>query len=165
MTDITTYLLRSNSAEETKELGRKLAPYLQAGDAVLLFGDLGAGKTQFVQGVARGLGIADDVTSPTFNILLEYRGTLPLYHFDLYRLDPDSPDQLEDIDFFGVVEGDGASFIEWGDRFPDEMPEDRMEISLSVGDDQVRRIRVQPKGRRSLQLADAWMRAVKGGCE
>lgn len=165
MTDTMTYLLHSDSAEETKALGRKLAPFLQAGDVVLLYGDLGAGKTQFVQGVARGLGIADDVTSPTFNILLEYRGTLPLYHFDLYRLDPDRPDQLEDIDFFGVVEGDGASFIEWGDRFPDDMPEDRMEISLSVGDDQVRTMRVQAKGSRPSQLAEAWMHAVKGGCE
>lgn len=165
MTDTNAYLLRSDSADATKALGCKLAPCLEAGDVVLLFGDLGAGKTQFVQGVARGLGIHDDVTSPTFNILLEYRGTLPLYHFDLYRLDPESPDQLEDIDFFGVVEGDGASFIEWGDRFPNDMPEDRMEVSLTVGDDQVRTLRVRATGARSAQLADAWRQAVEGGRE
>lgn len=165
MTDTNAYLLHSDSAEETKALGCALAPCLEPGDVVLLYGDLGAGKTQFVQGVARGLDIHDDVTSPTFNILLEYDGALPLYHFDLYRLDPDCPDQLDDIDFFGVVEGDGASFIEWGDRFPDDMPDDRLEISLTVGDDQVRTLQVRATGARSAQLAHAWRQAVEGGRE
>lgn len=79
---------KTTSSEATKQLAATLAPYLQAGDVIVLSGDLGAGKTQFVQGVAAGLGVRDQVTSPTFNILLTYpAGSLPLYHFDLYRLE------------------------------------------------------------------------------
>lgn len=163
MTENTLCRFTSDSPETTKDLGAALAPLLEPGDAVLLYGDLGAGKTQFVQGVARGLGIDDAVTSPTFNILLEYAGRLPLYHFDLYRLDPERPDQLEDIDFFGVVEGDGASFIEWGDRFPDDMPDDRLEIAFTVDEHQVRTLQVQAIGPRAQALGQAWQQAVEGG--
>lgn len=124
---------------------------------VLLYGDLGAGKTQFVQGVARGLGITDEVTSPTFNILLEYEGRIPLYHFDLYRLN--EPEQLEDIDFYAVTEGDGASFIEWGDRFPEEMPADRLEVSLTVDENELRTLKARATGMRSAALLAAWQRA------
>ena len=108
---------KTTSPEATKQLASTLAPYLRAGDVVVLEGDLGAGKTQFVQGVAAGLGIRDQVTSPTFNILLSYpEGSLPLYHFDLYRLE--HPDELEDIGYFETIDGDGASFVEWGEKFP-----------------------------------------------
>jgi tRNA threonylcarbamoyladenosine biosynthesis protein TsaE len=100
---------------------------LRAGDVVLLSGDLGAGKTQFVQGVARALGVAEgEVTSPTFNILLSYEGTatggspITLNHFDLYRLE--KAEQLVDIDFAGVLESGGVCFIEWADKFPAAMP-------------------------------------------
>lgn len=87
---------RTSSSDETKKLGCTLAACLKAGDVVLLSGDLGAGKTQFVQGVAAGLGADEVPTSPTFNIVLTYRsGRLPLHHFDLYRLDRE--DELEDI--------------------------------------------------------------------
>ena len=107
----------STSSEATKQLAATLAPYLQAGDVIVLSGDLGAGKTQFVQGVAAGLGVRDQVTSPTFNILLTYpAGSLPLYHFDLYRLE--EADELEDIGYYETIDGDGASFVEWGEKFP-----------------------------------------------
>lgn len=154
MIDKRTYSIRTASAEETKQVASALASFLQPGDVVLLSGDLGAGKTQFVQGVAAGLGIVDDVTSPTFNILLSYEGALPLYHFDLYRLD--EPEQLEDIDFFGTVEGDGASFVEWGDRFPREMPDDILEVAITVGEDGKRLIAARATGARSNGLLDAW---------
>ena len=83
-----TYQRTTTTPEATKQLAATLAPYLHAGDTIVLTGDLGAGKTQFVQGVAAALGVRAAVTSPTFNILLEYHdGRLPLYHYDLYRLD------------------------------------------------------------------------------
>ncbi len=108
---------KTTSSEATKQLAATLSPYLQAGDVIVLSGDLGAGKTQFVQGVAAGLGVRDQVTSPTFNILLTYpAGSLPLYHFDLYRLD--DADELEDIGYYETIDGDGASFIEWGENSP-----------------------------------------------
>lgn len=159
MTNENTITLTTQSAEETKRCGAALARALKPGDVIVLSGDLGAGKTQFVQGVARGLGIEDDVTSPTFNILLEYAGCIPLYHFDLYRLD--DPEQLEDIDFYGVVEGDGASFIEWGDRFPDEMPEDRLVLSLTADLSGRRTLTARAIGERSRALLAAWAQVIE----
>ena len=129
-------LCRSESAEQTKQVGTALGNLLQAGDVVLLSGDLGAGKTQFVQGVARALGVAEgEVTSPTFNILLTYGGSaadgtpITLNHFDLYRLD--KPEQLVDIDFAGVLESGGVCFIEWADKFPSAMPDEQRQLVLS----------------------------------
>lgn len=155
------FTITTDSADETKKCGAALASALQAGDVIVLSGDLGAGKTQFVQGVARGLGITDEVTSPTFNILLEYEGSVPLYHFDLYRLE--EPEQLEDIDFYGVVEGDGASFIEWGDRFPDEMPDDRLAVTITADLSGRRTIAAEAYGVRSHALMQAWERSLKDG--
>lgn len=101
----------THSAAETKQLAMNFARNLKPGDVIALQGDLGAGKTQFVQGVARYLGIEDVVMSPTFNILLQYEnGKIPLYHFDLYRLN--NEEELDDIAFFETIEADGISFIE-----------------------------------------------------
>lgn len=152
------YRARTATPEQTKALGAALAPALRAGDVVLLTGDLGAGKTQFVQGVAAALGIDDAVVSPTFNIVLSYEGgRLPLYHFDLYRLDDAS--ELDDIDFYGIVEGDGASFIEWGDRF-DDLVDDGMAVAFSVEADGARMLAVRPLGPRGAELAQAWSDAA-----
>lgn len=150
-----TYTRKTSSADETKQLAATLAPHLRAGDVVMLNGDLGAGKTQFVQGVAAGLGIADDVTSPTFNILLTYEGgDLPLNHFDLYRLE--TPDQLEDIGYWDTLEGDGASFVEWGDRFPNDQPVDYIELTIAVEDDQTRAVTAHAFGERARRLLFLW---------
>lgn len=156
-----TYTRTTASSEETKQLASTLAPYLHPGDTIVLSGDLGAGKTQFVQGVAAGLGIQDAVTSPTFNILLEYEGgRLPLYHFDLYRLD--DPSELEDIGFYDTVDGDGASFIEWGTRFPSALPCSYLEVRIRTGaDGTTRQVAAHSCGNRARQLLFVWANDAK----
>lgn len=146
---------KTTSTEATKKLGQTLAPYLHAGDVVVLSGDLGAGKTQFVQGVAAGLGISDDVVSPTFNIVTEYSsGLVPLYHFDLYRLEDAS--ELEDVGYYDLVEGDGVAFLEWGEKFPEELPYGYLDVSITVSDDGSRVVRVHSVGDRARQLLCVW---------
>lgn len=150
-----TYERKTTSTESTKQLGQTLSRYLHEGDVVVLSGDLGAGKTQFVQGVAAGLGITDDVVSPTFNIVLEYtRGTLPLYHFDLYRLEDSS--ELEDVGYYDLIEGDGVSFLEWGEKFPEALPYGYLEVFIGVDADGSRRVRVHSVGDRARQLLCVW---------
>lgn len=119
------------SAEETRRIAAELAERLSDGDVVLLSGDLGAGKTQFAQGVADGLGVTEPVTSPTFNLVFEYAsGRIPLYHFDLYRLE--DAQQLEDIGFYELSDEStpGIALIEWADLFPEEMPEDAIAVII-----------------------------------
>jgi tRNA threonylcarbamoyladenosine biosynthesis protein TsaE len=107
----------SNSEAETAAVARELAPALRAGDVVLLFGDLGAGKTAFVRGLAEGLGVdRGDVSSPTFTIVQEYRGgRLPIFHVDLYRLD--DPREIDDLGLDEIAAG-GVLAIEWAEKLP-----------------------------------------------
>lgn len=106
--------LRSGSVRETQRLGERLGALVQPGDIVLLHGDLGSGKTAFTQGLARGLGVADTVNSPTFTILKEYVGRVPLYHFDLYRID--DPEELLALGFDQYFDADGVCVVEWAER-------------------------------------------------
>ena len=153
------FAMTSTSTEETIELGCVLARLLRADDVVLLSGDLGAGKTQFAKGVARGLGVDAEVTSPTFNILLEYVGDeLPLLHFDLYRLD--DAGELEDIDFFGVLESGGVSLVEWGDKFGEAMPDEYLDVRILVAADEQRTLQVEGRGARGQQLAGQFQEAL-----
>ncbi len=150
-----TYMRTSASVDATKQLAATLAPLLRAGDVILLSGDLGAGKTQFVQGVAAKLGVTGAVTSPTFNIMVAYeQGALPLYHFDLYRLD--TAEELEDIGYFETLDGPGASFVEWGDKFPDDMPYEYLDIHITVNEDESRTFRVHSYGDRPRRLLFLW---------
>ena len=115
---------------ETVEVGRKLGALLAEGDVLVLTGDLGAGKTQLTKGIAAGLGIEVDVTSPTFTIEMVYEGgRLPLYHFDLYRLD--DPDQLEDTGLYDVLGVDGVCSIEWGEQFADQIGDARVDVFVT----------------------------------
>lgn len=123
--------VRTSSAEETRRVAAELAKGLSDGDVILLSGDLGAGKTQFAQGIAEGLGVSESVTSPTFTIMFEYAsGHIPLYHFDLYRLE--DAQQLEDIDFYELVDEStpGVALIEWANLFSDEMPEGATQVTI-----------------------------------
>lgn len=115
----------SERERETEELGARLAGVLRAGDVVALRGGLGMGKTAFVRGMARGLGVTDRVTSPTFTIVNEYAGRLPLFHFDLYRLS--GADELFDIGWEDYPARGGVCAVEWG-----EQAEGALEESVSV---------------------------------
>ncbi len=148
------------SAGATRRVGAALGDSVHSGDVIVLTGDLGAGKTVIAQGVAEALGISGGVTSPTFNILVVHRGPLELAHFDLYRLE--HAWQLEDIDFWGVVEGDSVSLIEWGDRFPGSLPSDVLTVTLTITDDEERHITVSASGVRSGRLAGEWRERCEG---
>lgn len=119
--------------DATSAAGERLASRLKAGDVVLLYGELGAGKTAFVRGMARGLGAnADDVSSPTFTLIQEYQGRVTLYHVDLYRLEPA---EIDDLGLEELVCGDGIVAIEWADRWRGR-PDDAIEVRLDdVGDE------------------------------
>ena len=151
----------TTSTEETIALGARLGAALQPGDVLVLTGDLGAGKTQLTKGIATALGVDDDVTSPTFNILMVYDGArMPLYHFDLYRLD--DADQLEDIGLYEMLDGDGACVIEWGEQFADEIGPERLDVYLTrldaqtaAGEEPPREVRLVAHGARAKELAAA----------
>lgn len=130
----------TSSPEETQALGRQLAAGLEPGDVIAMIGELGSGKTCIIQGICQGLDVVDDVTSPTFTLINEYQGRLPVYHFDLYRLD-DSKSVL-DIGFDEYVDADGVCLIEWADKFPEILPEDRTEIRLNVLDADRRELKI-----------------------
>lgn len=120
----------SASPEQTGRLAERIGEMLPSGVVLCLNGDLGAGKTLFVQGLARGLGIQGDVTSPTFNLMNIYKGRLTVYHFDLYRLEQE--EELEEIGFYDYTEEpDGAAVIEWADKFRSCLPEDYIEIEIT----------------------------------
>ena len=117
----------TKSADETAQLAQMVGKKLHEGTVVCLDGDLGAGKTLFVQNIARMLGVEGEVTSPTFNLMNVYEGICRVYHFDLYRLE--TAEELEDIGFYEYTEEpDGIVFIEWSDKFPEELPEDYIAI-------------------------------------
>jgi tRNA threonylcarbamoyladenosine biosynthesis protein TsaE len=150
--------LYSESLEKTLELGESLGALLRLGDVVLLSGDLGAGKTHFTKGVVKGMGIEAEVTSPTFNILVQYEnqmGSLMLNHFDLYRLE--SEEELDDIDYFGHLEQEAVQIVEWGDKFTGALPEDYLSISFKVVDAEERALLVEAHGARSNILLEAWL--------
>ena len=137
----------STSPEATRRLAATLAGELRSGDVILLRGDLGAGKTEFVKGLAEGLAATEPVTSPTFTLMNVYAGSLTIYHFDLYRLE--CPEELENIGFGEFIEGKGLAVVEWPDRFPAEMPDAYFKIDILPGNGpSERRIHIEPVGDR-----------------
>ena len=120
----------TESPEDTHRVGTLLGGILRPGDVVCLYGDLGAGKTNFAFGIAMGLEVGDQyVTSPTFTFVNEYEGRVPFYHIDLYRLK--DPSELEGIGFGEYVDSDGVTVIEWPERAEDVLPRERLSVYLS----------------------------------
>ena len=129
----------SHSYEETIDAGRRFAKHLKKGDIVCLKGELGAGKTVFAKGVAQGLGVKPEkVNSPTFVLMNYYPGKLPLYHFDLYRLE--KPQELASVNFDEYFYGDGVCLIEWAERLPGLVPPEHWLIELEHKSDQKRNL-------------------------
>jgi tRNA threonylcarbamoyladenosine biosynthesis protein TsaE len=134
----------STAPEQSFTFGRQLGQLLQEGSVLCLIGDLGAGKTLLVQGIAQGLGVNEEITSPTFTVMNVYEGIIPVYHFDLYRLE--SPEQLVDIGFDEYTNAGGIAIIEWPDKFPGFMPDSYLRIELIKTGDNDRLIKVSPQG-------------------
>jgi len=133
----------SKSVENTISLGEKFARKLRKGDCVALIGDLGSGKTVFTKGIAKGLGVknARYVNSPTFVVIKEYRGRIPLYHFDLYRLDHST--SLDEMNFEEYFYGNGVTVIEWADKILKLLPKRRIEVRLAVAGENERKIEIK----------------------
>ena len=137
--------MRTNSPAETRLLGERLAHLLQPGDVLLMLGDLGAGKSELTRGLARGLGIAGPVSSPSFTILNVYEdGRVPLYHFDWYRLE--SAEELFEMGMEEYLGGDGVAVVEWATQCPEAIPDDHLAITITPVDESVRNITWESMG-------------------
>src|SRR5690625_1582997 len=145
------YKIHSSSEEETIRIGERLAILLRLGSVVTLSGQLGAGKTTLVKGIAAGLGVKQMVTSPTFTIIKEYEGELPLYHMDAYRLEHSE----EDIGFSEYFSGEGISVVEWATFIEEYVPDQHLNIDIRYEDDHRRMLVFTPHGLH-------YERAVKG---
>lgn len=121
----------SQSAEQTHELGRQLGKLLQQGDIICLTGDLGAGKTAFTKGIGAGLEIKEFITSPTYTIINEYEGRIPLFHFDVYRLE--GVEEMYELGYEEYFFGDGTVVVEWADIVQDIIPQERLWITILRG--------------------------------
>ena len=138
--------LRTETPEQTREVGDVLATFLRPRDTVILTGDLGAGKTTLVQGIGRGLGVEEHVASPTFTLVREYAGRLDVAHVDVYRLE-----RIQDVVDLGLDELGGPDrvlLVEWGDAVEELLPDDRLLVELTTdGVGETRRITIVPQGR------------------
>ena len=148
-------VLTAATADDTRTIGTSIAPLLRARDALVLTGELGAGKTTFVQGLAAGLGVEEHVASPTFTLIREYHGRLPVAHVDVYRLD--RIQDVVDLALDEVADGNAVLVVEWGDAVDELLPDDRLRIELTTidvsGADETRRVAIRPQGR---SWAERW---------
>ena len=134
---------RTESPEETQTLGEEFGKTLKPGDVVALIGDLGTGKTCLTQGIARGIGIAADevVSSPSYILINEYNGKIPIYHIDLYRLENIA--EIADLGICEYMESDGVCIIEWAERMEEGLPETSIRIYITWEDENTRTIKIQ----------------------
>ncbi|KIL50587.1 tRNA (adenosine(37)-N6)-threonylcarbamoyltransferase complex ATPase subunit type 1 TsaE [Jeotgalibacillus soli] len=138
----------SHHPDETAAKAEQLGELLGSGDVLTLEGDLGAGKTTFTKGLAKGLGVKRVVNSPTFTIMKEYMGRIPLYHMDVYRLG----EEWEDLGFDEYFEGEGVTIVEWAHLIQEQLPEERLEISIYHLNEWERKIFFTPYGHKYEQL-------------
>ncbi|TCI29245.1 tRNA (adenosine(37)-N6)-threonylcarbamoyltransferase complex ATPase subunit type 1 TsaE [Exiguobacterium sp. SL-10] len=136
------YTLITHSAAETQAVAEKIATLVQAGTVITLNGDLGAGKTTFTQGFGKGLGVTRNVNSPTFTIMKQYQGRLPLYHMDVYRLE----DTGDDIGLEEYINGDGVAIVEWSNLIESSLPTERLAITIERIGDEERQLTFAPVG-------------------
>ena len=148
--------LTSRSPRETIRLGARLGRLLLPGDIILLEGPIGAGKTVFAQGIARGLEVAEPVVSPSFTLVREYVGRLALSHADLYRLSPGA--EVESIGLDDYLAADGVVVVEWAERAGDSLPGDCLLVQLRIIADNERRVRMAPSGSRAADLLARFQR-------
>jgi tRNA threonylcarbamoyladenosine biosynthesis protein TsaE len=151
----------TKSVDDTREVGEALADLALPGDVLVLAGDLGTGKTAFAQGFARGLGITEQVTSPTFILARTYEGRLRMHHLDVYRLD--HLQEAEDLGLAELVDDKGVTLIEWGDVIAPTLPSEHLEVRLAYGagpDD--RALRLAAAGRSWGARADSLRRLLAG---
>lgn len=139
--------LWTNSVEETMDIGRKLGELVESGTTICLTGDLGTGKTHFTKGFARGLGITDNITSPTFTLINEYaEGRLPFYHFDVYRVH--DTEEILDIGYEEYVYGKGVTLIEWADLIEAILPDEFIHVKIEkTASENQRRITIRAHGK------------------
>jgi tRNA threonylcarbamoyladenosine biosynthesis protein TsaE len=148
----------THGPDETRDLAAALTDIVTAGDLIVLAGELGAGKTAFVQGFARALEVTEPVTSPTFTLANRYEGRLEVNHLDVYRLE--QLDEIKDLGLYELIDGDGITLVEWGDAIAPVLGADYLEVRLTFGaDDDDRTIELAPIGARwaarGRALADA----------
>lgn len=145
------YKVYLKDEEATESYGFKLGGLVKKGNIICLLGDLGAGKTTLTQSFAKGLGVDDYVTSPTFTIVNEYDGRIPLYHFDVYRIG--SSDEMYDIGYDEYINSDGVCIIEWANLIDDVLPEEYLSIELKYVEDG-REMILAPKGEEYIRIVE-----------
>ncbi len=147
-------ILRTERALETVRIGKTIGSLLLPGDVVGLVGELGAGKTQFIKGLAAGVGVENSayLSSPSFTLIHEYLGKTPFYHIDLYRLEREQ--EAEELGLEEYFHGRGVTAIEWADKIPSLLPEECLLVSMAYVDKDVRSLEIAGKGKRYLNLVD-----------
>lgn len=153
--------IESSSPEETFRLGELLGDMAVTGDIFCLSGDLGAGKTVLAKGVAAGLGVSGRVASPTFTLINEHRGRLPFYHMDVYRLG--GPEEMYDLGYEEYFYGDGVTLVEWAEIIEGVLPGERLDITILRTGEDLRTIKIEPRGERYLRLAEELKKNVCTG--
>ncbi len=152
------FVYASRGPQDTQSLGARLGELAAPGDVLLLLGRLGAGKTCLVQGLARGLGVEDYVPSPTFVLMREYKGRLPLYHVDLYRLE--NAAEIADLGLDDYFYGEGVSVVEWADRAMQLLPPEHLLVEIIFQSTNQRRIHMEAAGKRHGELLSRLHNAI-----